>query len=236
MQIHVLCRLTAFFLVIAVLSTLAGCGGPVTDTVAVGLVAGEEAEPTKEELAETGPLPEYSVNLGAPVTVIEYASLGCPICVQFHSDVFPRFKADYIDTGKVHYIFREFPIGASPAAAAHAVRCADKKHYFSLNEKFMARRGQWNARNPDNDLLYKIVKDTGLSRAAFDSCMAKQEIQEGVNWVKLRGRKLGVKGTPTFFINDDKIRGVLTYEEMKTIIDKHLASAANPIDPTPDRQ
>jgi protein-disulfide isomerase len=216
-------------LIIGVLSSLSGCGGgPLPGTVAAGIAAGE-AIPTAEELAEAGPLEERTLGKkGAPVTVIEYASLGCPICAEFHKTVFPRFKAAFIDTGKVRYIYREFPIGASPAAAAHAVRCADEKHYFSLNETFMARRGQWNARNPDNDLLYKIVKDTGLSRDAFDRCMANQEIQEGLNWVKLRGRKLGVKGTPTFFINNDKIRGVLTYDEMKTIIDKHLATAASP--------
>lgn len=222
-------RSLAFLSLIAVLSISSGCGGPVTGTIAAGIASDGEAVPTQEELAEAGPLEERTLGkAGAPVTIIEYASLGCPICAEFHKAVFPRFKADFIDTGKVRYIYREFPIGASPAAAAQAVRCADAKHYFSLNDTFMARRGQWNARNPDNDLLYKIVKDTGLSRTAFDRCMANQEIQEGVNWVKLRGRKLGVKGTPTFFINDDKIRGVLSYDEMKTIVDKHLAGAANP--------
>jgi protein-disulfide isomerase len=222
-------RSLALLSLIAVLSISSGCGGPATGTIAAGIAGGDETVPTREELAETEPLEERTLGkAGAPVTIIEYASLGCPICAEFHKAVFPRFKTAFIDTGKVRYIYREFPIGASPAAAAHAVRCADAKHYFSLNDKFMARRGQWNGRNPDNDLLYKIVKDTGLSRAAFDRCMANQEIQEGVNWVKLRGRKLGVKGTPTFFINDDKIRGVLTYDEMKTIVDKHLAGAANP--------
>lgn len=218
----------AFMVAIAVLLTLMACGGPVPGTVAAG-ITGTGDVPTEEELAKTGPLEERTLGKpAAPVTVIEYVSLGCPICAHFHETVFSRFKADYIDTGKVHYIYREFPIGASPTAAAQAVRCADKKHYFSLNEKFLASRSQWNARKPDHDLLYKVVKDTGLSRTAFDSCMANHEIQEGVNWVKLRGRELGVKGTPTFFINDDKIRGVLTYDEMKRVIDKHLASAANP--------
>lgn len=227
-RIFAVCRPAAFLMIGAVLSTLTACGGPVPGTIAAGIAAGEPL-PSKEELARTGPLEERTLGKpGAPVTVIEYASLGCPICAHFHKTVFSRFNADYIDTGKVHYIYREFPIGSSPAAAAHAVRCADKKHYFRLNDAFLARRSQWNARKPDNDLLYKVVKDTGLSRAAFDSCMANHEIQEGVNWVKVRGRELGVKGTPTFFINDDKIRGVLTYDEMKRIVDKHLASAANP--------
>lgn len=222
------CHPAAFLSVIAVLSTLTACGGPVSGTIAAGIAPGEDV-PSKEELAKTGPLEERTLGKqGAPVTIIEYASLGCPICAHFHKTVFDRFKANYIDTGKVHYIYREFPIGASPTAAAQAVRCVDKKHYFSLNKKFLALRSQWNARKADNDLLYKVVKDTGLSRTAFDSCMANQEIQEGVNWVKLRGRELGVKGTPTFFINDDKIRGVLTYDEMKKLTDKHLASAANP--------
>ncbi|MBX2805625.1 MAG: DsbA family protein [Hyphomicrobiales bacterium] len=223
------CRSAACLFVLAVTPLLAGCGGgPVPGAIA-GDVANAGAVPTAGELAKTGPLEEYSLGKkDAPVTVIEYASLGCPICGHFHKTVFPRFKADYVDTGKVHYIFREFPIGASPTAAAQAVRCAGKEHYFKLNAAFMDRRGQWNARNPDNDLLYKIVQETGLSRTAFDSCMTNQEIQKGVNWVKLRGRELGVKGTPTFYINDDKIRGVLTYDEMKKIIDKHIANAANP--------
>lgn len=212
---------------LATILTLAACGN-VTGPSAVGL-GGADENPTVTELRKAGPLPEKTMgNPNAPVTVIEYASLGCPLCAQFHKAAFKPFKANYIDTGKVYFIYREFPIGASPAAAANAARCVPDDQYFRINDKFMARRGQWNARNPDPDLIYAIVQDTGISRAAFDTCMANHEIQEGTKWVKLRGRELGVKGTPTFFINDDKIRGALTYDEMRQIIDKHLSSAANP--------
>lgn len=223
-------RISACVFAIAALLALSGCGAGVPDTVVAGLAGGSGNDvPSPDELKKTGPLKENNMGrAGAPVTIIEYASLGCPICGYFHKTVFPQFKKAYIDTGKVHYIFREFPIGKSPTAAAQAVRCGPEKDYFSLNEKFMARRGQWNARNPDPDLLYKIVKDTGLSRTAFDSCMSNQEIQDGLRWVKQRGRELGVKGTPTFFINDDKVRGVLSYDDLKALVDKHIASTANP--------
>jgi protein-disulfide isomerase len=211
------------------MAALAGCGNEITGTVTAGIAGGGNGAPTIAELEKAGPLPERSMGRAdAPVTMIEYASLGCPLCAHFHKTVFGKFKANYIDTGKVRFIYREFPIGASPAAAAQAARCVPDNAYFSINDKFMARRGQWNARNPDPDLLYRVVQDTGLSRAAFDSCMANQEIRDGINWVKLRGRELGVKGTPTFFFNGQQVRGALSYDEIRQIIDKHLASAAKP--------
>ncbi len=220
------CRSPFAVLAFTAMLALGGCGADLPGTVAAGLAGGTASA---ADLAVTGTLPEKTMGRAdAPVTIIEYASLGCPICASFHKSVLPKIKSAYIDTGKVRFIFREFPIGASPAAAAHAARCVEDRHFFNVNDRFMARSGQWNARNPDNDLLYAVVQDTGISRAAFDSCMANQEIRDGVNWVKLRGRELGVKGTPTFFINDDKIRGALSYDGMRQIIEKHLGSAANP--------
>lgn len=214
---------------VAMSLALSGCGGGVTEGITTGALAGASNTATTADLSETGPLPERSLGkASAPVTVIEYASLGCPICGVFHKSVFPKFKAAYVDTGKVHYIYREFPIGASPAAAAQAARCVPDALYFKTNHRFMASRGQWNARKPNNDLLYKIVQDSGLSRAAFDSCMANQKIKDGIDWVKQRGRKLGVKGTPTFFINGEHVRGALSYDDLRKLIEKHLKLAARP--------
>jgi protein-disulfide isomerase len=179
-----------------------------------------------EELREPGPLGDTVIgNPAAPVTVIEYASLACPVCRVFHAKVLPRLKKEYIDTGKVVLIYREFPIGKAAQAAAAAARCAPAKDYFRVTEKLLVNQGKWWGQQAALDPLYKLVQDTGLSRAAFDTCIANQSINDGIVWSKQRGRKLGVQGTPTFFINGQRVRGVMSFEEMQKLIEPHLASA-----------
>ncbi len=177
-------------------------------------------------LREAGPLGDTVIGkLGAPVTIIEYASLACPVCRVFHAKVFPKLKKDFIDTGKVVFIYREFPIGKAAQGAAAAARCVPAKDYFRIGERLMANQGKWAGADVMPDALYKLVQDSGISRAQFDSCLANQPINDGIVWSKQRGRKLGVQGTPTFFINDRKVRGMLSYEEMQKLIEQHLASA-----------
>jgi protein-disulfide isomerase len=186
--------------------------------------SGEAVDP--RELQEPGPLGDTVIGKpGAPVTIIEYASLACPICRVFHTKVFPRLKTTYIDTGKVTFIYREFPIGKSAQAAAVAARCVPPKDYFRISERLMANLGKWAAQEIQADALYKLVQDTGVARTQFDSCLANQPINEGIVWSKQRGRKLGVQGTPTFFINGQKVRGIMSFEEMQKLIEPHLASA-----------
>jgi protein-disulfide isomerase len=180
-------------------------------------------------LAEPNPLGERTLGkAGARVTVIEFASLGCTVCRAFHKATFPQFKKAYIDTGKVHYVLREFPIGKSSAAAASVLRCVPEKHFFRLADKLMSNPGQWNAREVNPDALYKVVQDSGLSRTAFDTCLSNQKISDGVTWMKQRGRELGVQGTPTFFVNGQKVRGALTFDELRRLIEQQLNGGANP--------
>lgn len=214
---------------IMMLAALAGCAAGLSSDEIAGATAAPDKPLSAAELNKAGPLPEKTIGKAdAPVTIVEYASLGCPVCAAFHKSVFPQIKKAYIDTGKVRVVYREFPIGNSSTAAAQAVRCVGDEHYFRMNGKFMANRGQWNARDPDPNLLYKIVQETGIQRAAFDSCMANQNTKDGIIWVKQRGRELGVKGTPTFYVNGQPVRGVLSYEEMRKVIEQHLQSAAKP--------
>ncbi|MDX2263671.1 MAG: DsbA family protein [Hyphomicrobiales bacterium] len=213
---------------------VAGCGGGGGGTLA-GLLSSEAAsdapaapavETVKlEELMVAGPLGDKALGKeNAPVTVIEYASLTCPVCASFHKNTFPAFKKAYIDTGKVRYIWREFPIGRASAAAAIAVRCAPDKSYFRLNEKFLANQPAWVAQEVKTDEIYNIVKESGLKRAAFDACYANQKINDDLVVVKNRGRALGVNATPTFFINGQRVRGGLSLEEMAKVIDPILAA------------
>jgi protein-disulfide isomerase len=212
------------------LSTL---GGLVTSRAAraqdlPSLLSGlfSEEKTAKLDLSEAGPLGDTVIGKpGAPVTIIEYASLACPLCRAFHGKVFPQVRKAYIDTGKAVFIYREFPIGKAAQSAAVVARCAPAKDYFRLSEKLLANQGKWWGQQAALDPLYKLVQETGLSRAAFDSCLANQPINDGIVWSKQRGRKLGVEGTPTFFINGQKVRGLMSFEEMRGLIESHLASA-----------
>lgn len=181
--------------------------------------------PSVEDLMKPGPLGEKWLGKeSAPVTVIEYMSLTCPHCRAFHLKTFPKFKRSYIDTGKVRYIVRELPIGRSAGIAAIVTRCGTKDRYFKLVDLFLSNQPKWVSQEVRLDNIYNVAKKSGLSRAEFDQCMADKSLEEGLRWVKNRGRKLGVSGTPTFFINGQKIRKPLSIEELKALVSPHLSS------------
>lgn len=203
---------------------LAACRTGDTDRgLAGGRLGGEDDGPRLDELMKEGPLGDKVIGSpGAPVTIVEYASLTCPFCHKFHTTTYPKLKAAYIDTGKVRYIIREFPIGRSAAAAAVVTRCAPDSQYVTLFDKFLVTQRKWTGQKVRPDAIYKVAAQTGMSRQSFDSCMANQKIIDGLVWVKQRGRQFGVSGTPTFFINGKKVRGALTFDEVKALIDPQI--------------
>lgn len=198
---------------------VAGCaGGGSRQSAPAGLVAAD-GTPVMAELMKPGPLGEKSLgNPTAPATIIEYASLTCPFCHKFHLTTYPRVKKELIDTGKVRYIIREFPIGRSAGTAAIIARCAPEKDYFVLFDKFLTQQNRWTSQNVRTDAIYKIAAQTGMTRQAFDACLANKTIEEGLREVKQRGREFGVSGTPTFFINGKKARGALTFDQIKAML------------------
>jgi protein-disulfide isomerase len=163
----------------------------------------------------------------APVTVIEYVSLTCPHCASFHKSVFPRVKKDYIDTGKVRFIVREFPIGRSAGNAAIANYCAPEGKYFYVLGQLLSRQREWVSQEVRLDAIYAVAKSSGLTREAFDKCLSNQTIIDGLAEVKQRGRQFGVIGTPTFFINGRKAQGVVTFEEIKAMIEQAPAPSSS---------
>ena len=198
---------------------LAGCAGGGGRPRATAGPLNADGTPVLAELMKPGPLGEKSLgNPNAPVTIIEYASLTCPFCRKFHVNVYPRVKKELIDTGKVRWIVREFPIGRSAGTAAIINRCAPDKDYFVLFDKFLTQQKVWVSQEVRRDAIYKVASQTGMTRQAFDACLANKEIEEGLRTVKQRGRELGVTGTPTFFVNGKKSRGDLTYDELVAMI------------------
>jgi len=210
---------------IAVAVALSGCGGgamgpaPPIDKAAY--------VPPQAELMAPGPLGERVLGKAtAPVTVIEYVSLTCPHCANFQKTLFARFKKEFIDSGKVRYIVREFPIGHTSGAATIVNRCAPEDKYFFLLGQFLTRQPEWVSQEVRPDAIYSVAKSSGMSRETFDKCLSNQTIIDGLTEVKQRGRQFGVIGTPTFFINGRKAQGEVTFEEIKAMIEQAPSSSS----------
>jgi protein-disulfide isomerase len=207
------------FLLAAGAGILAGCAGGGARESAQAVLLNTDGSANVAELMKPGPLGEMVLGSpSAPATIIEYASLTCPYCRQFHTTTYPRLKKELIDTGKVRLIVREFPIGRAAGTAAIVSRCAPQKDYFVLFDKFLSQQRSWTSQDVRPDAIYKIAAQTGMKRKAFDACLANKEVEEGLKTVKQRGREFGVSGTPTFFINGKKFRGPLTFDQIKAEI------------------
>ncbi len=181
--------------------------------------------PTAQELMKAGPLDErYLGSKNAPVTMIEYASMTCPVCRKFHIDTFPAFKKKYIDTGKVRYIIREFPIGHASGVATLALRCtANNRDYFKLYDAYLSKQRLWVSLKIRYDEIYAVAKKaTGMSRARFNECISNKKLAADLKTIKQAGRELGVIGTPSFFINAHPMRGAKTLAEMDKVIQPML--------------
>ena len=178
------------------------------------------------ELMETGTLPEQSLGKDdAPVTVIEYASMTCGHCAAFHTNTYPEFKKRYVDTGKVRYILREFPLDQRAAGAFMLARCAGKDKYFPLVEVFFERQQNWAfVQNPIPPML-AIAQQAGFTKQTFEACLSDQKLLDGIEWVRARGsEKFRVDSTPTFFINGKIFKGALSIDDMAKAIDPLLKS------------
>lgn len=191
--------------------------------------------PTKDEILQTGPLPEMAWGSEtAPVTIIKYASLTCPYCKKFHAEVFPELKREYIDTGKVRFIIREFPIGKTSGNATIALRCAKPEKYLELYGKYLAQQASWVSQEVRFDPIYAVAAQVGLKRANFDACLQDQKLVDGLKWIKERGRKLGVIGTPNFFVDGKLIKKVLTIGDIRAMVDPLIAAQGQaPATPPP---
>lgn len=179
--------------------------------------------PSMAEIMKTGTLPDMAWGReDAPVTLIKYASLTCPYCKQFHATVFPELKRAYIDTGKVRFIIREFPIGRTSGNATIALRCAPPEKYLDLYGKFLAQQPAWVSQEVRLDAIYNIAKQVGMTRARFDECLQNQGMIDGLKWVKERGRTLGIIGTPNFYLQTRLVKKVLTWPELSDMIEAEL--------------
>jgi protein-disulfide isomerase len=168
------------------------------------------------ELMTPGPLGDQAQGAAnAPVTIIEYASMTCPHCAAFHETTYPELKKKYIDTGKVRFIFREFPLDQLAAAAFMLARCGAKERYFPMVETLFQQQRTWAVQRPLQPLM-AIGKQAGLSEAGFNECLKNQQVLDGIENVRQRAaNKFNVQSTPTFFVNGKQLRGSATLAEFE---------------------
>ena len=175
---------------------------------------------TGGDLMTPGPLGEKALgDPKAPHVVIEYASLTCSHCQRFATETFPAFKEKYIDTGKVYFIMREFPLDPLATAGVMLARCAPGDQYFPIVELLFEQQRNWAFVSDPQTALFNLVKQAGFTKDSFEACLKDQKILDGVNEVKNRGSVLGVDATPTFFFDGVKKAG----DQPMAEIDKLLA-------------
>jgi protein-disulfide isomerase len=180
--------------------------------------------PSIADIMQPGELAEMALGRAdAPVTIVQYASMTCPYCRQFQRDTFPVLKREYIDTGKVRYILREFPIGHQSGLATIALRCAPAEKYFALYDKLMVQQPAWVSQEVRPDPIFKVAAQVGMTRAQFDSCRENRGMIQALNRVKERGRTLGVIGTPNFFVQGKLVKTVIGIKEIREMVDPILA-------------
>jgi protein-disulfide isomerase len=180
-------------------------------------------DPSPEDLAHAGPAGDIMIGSDkAPVTIIEYASMTCPHCAHFEETTLPELKKRYIDTGKVRYVMREFPLDALAAAGFMLARCAGPDKYESVVETLFAKQPDWVVQKPIPPLM-AIAKQFGFTEESFNACLANQKVLDDIQAVRDHAvNKLAVNSTPTFFINGKRLVGDLSIEAMAKEIDPYL--------------
>jgi protein-disulfide isomerase len=160
-------------------------------------------------------------NPNAKVTVIEYASASCPHCARFNNEVFPAFKAKYIDTGKIHYVFREFLTPPVEVAAAGflTARCAGKDKYFSVLDAIYRGQTAMFQSGDFRGALLRIGESAGMTEAQFNACISDDAVLKALNdRVTTYEKRDNITGTPTFIVNGTSLDGEQTLQSLDTAI------------------
>jgi protein-disulfide isomerase len=202
------------------LAALAGFSPLRLITEAVAQSATDVAKPVSLPDMALGPA-------DAAVTITEYASMTCPHCAAFNADVFPKIKSEYIDTGKIRYVFREFPLDIKAAAGSVLSRCIakdDANKYFAVTDLLFKTQADWVMKNTTESLI-RIGKQAGLTQEQIEACLRDQSLLDKLAAdQKYAAEVLKVDSTPTFFINGEKIKGETSIEEFEKRINPLLKS------------
>ena len=162
----------------------------------------------------------------APITIIEYASMSCSHCADFHNNTLPDLKTEYIDTGKVRMVFRDYPFNYPALLGSMMLRCIPEDVKYDYMNALYQLQTTWVNRDPkvSKKELYKIMQSGGMTKDEFDACYGNLDnenlILEGVMAAQ---KDFNVKSTPTFVINGNLVEGNKNIKEFRQIIDKILS-------------
>jgi len=171
--------------------------------------------------------------LGNPkskVVLIEYAAPSCPVCANFNAQTFPRLKAQYIDNGKIFYVFRVFPLRADDGLAEKIARCLPEDKYFTFIDLLFKNQPKWDVEfgvTPQgvHDGLVLLGRIAGMSREQVDQCMENKAEDDRINKVSSEGEsRYSITGTPTFILNGTSIgSGNIPFDSLSKLLDTELA-------------
>jgi protein-disulfide isomerase len=197
----------------------AGCGGDSSSS---------PTTPTTPAAPAT-PLPPMSTMLSekvlgsanAPVTMIEYSSLTCSHCGDFHVITFPLLKSTYIDTGRMKFVFRDFPLNEAAIGGSMVARCSGDGFFSTLDVLFKSQ-SSWAYSTDFKSGIKNVVAPLGMTSNDVEACLASAELRSGILSIRSGGVQThAVNATPTFVINGQTIVGALTFAEFSAIINSY---------------
>ncbi|TVR10920.1 MAG: DsbA family protein [Salinarimonadaceae bacterium] len=194
-----------------VLTMMAGVG---LAAFTLGLPASAQQAPA----GETAPLTEMAIgDPDAPIEIIEYASLTCSHCGTFHNTTYPLLKERYVETGKVRFIIREFPLDPLALGAFMLARCEEDK-YWPIIDMLFEKQREWAYVDRPLDALAQMMRQAGFSQEKFKGCLRDEAVHDGIIAVRAEGERRGVNSTPTFFIDGERYTGAMSIEEFERIL------------------
>ena len=181
----------------------------------------QNAKVPEGELMASEALPDVPLGKAdAPVTMIEYASMTCTHCAHFHETTYPTLLKDYIETGKVKFILREFPLDPLATAGFMLARCEGTEKRNAVVDLLFDKQQSWAFTDKPLEALESVVKQTGMSKDKFEACLKDQKLYDQINEVRDRGgQKFGVTATPTFYVNGTKVTGEVNPQTLSKILD-----------------
>ena len=164
-------------------------------------------------------------NIDAPITMIEYASMSCPHCAAFHIQTLPIIKKEYIDTGKVKLIFRDFPFNLPALQGSMITNCVGEDLYFKYLDALFSLQKKWVKSKGSKESLFKIIRNTGMTKEEFDDCLNNKDLENKILAHQIRAHEeYNIKTTPSFIINGKLIEGNKSIDTFRKTFDSILSN------------
>ncbi|MDZ7713038.1 MAG: DsbA family protein [Rhodovibrio sp.] len=219
-------------LVLAVAGLFAQVGPGVVGgqpAMAAEEAAGSSAADSDDDAARSVEIRASDHVLGdpdAPVAIVEYTSLTCPHCADFHTGILPKLRREWIEPGKAKLVYRHFPLDTLSLAAALLANCFDDDRFFEVVGTLFARQADWARAEQPVQVLREITRSAGMADSTFDRCVSDQGAADQILADrKTFAQQVGIQATPTFMIHGQRIQGARSYETFHRALEQALQEA-----------